>query len=34
MRVTVLQKQEDKLRPRLDELRASLEKALRENRLR
>ncbi|MEM2138332.1 MAG: prefoldin subunit beta [Candidatus Anstonellaceae archaeon] len=33
MRVSVLQKQEDKLRPRFDELRASLEKALRENKL-
>ena len=34
MRITVLSKQEDKLRPRFDELRASLEKAIKENRLR
>lgn len=33
MRVSVLQKQEDKLRPRFEELRTSLEKALRENKL-
>lgn len=34
MRVSVLSKQEDKLRPRFDELRAVLEKAIKENRLR
>ncbi|MFA6489465.1 MAG: prefoldin subunit beta [Candidatus Micrarchaeia archaeon] len=34
MRITVLTKQEDKLRPRFDELRAILEKAIKENRLR
>ncbi|VVC00089.1 Prefoldin subunit beta [uncultured archaeon] len=33
MRVGVLAKQEEKLRPKLDELRAKLEKALRENRV-
>jgi chaperonin cofactor prefoldin len=30
MRVGVLAKQEEKIRPRLDELRSSLEKAIRE----
>lgn len=34
MRIGVLQKQEDKLRPRLEELRIILEKAVKENRLR
>ena len=34
MRVGVLGKQEEKLRPRLDELRASLEKAIREGKAR
>lgn len=34
MRIGVLSKQEDKLRPRFDELRAILEKAIKENRLR
>ncbi len=33
MRVTVLSKQEDKIKPKLEELRAVLEKAIRENRL-
>jgi prefoldin beta subunit len=32
MRVGVLSKQEEKMRPRLDELRNTLEKAIRENR--
>jgi len=33
MRVSVLAKQEDKLKPKFEELRAVLEKALRENKL-
>lgn len=33
MRISVLSKQEEKLRPKFDELRAILEKALRENRM-
>ena len=34
LRINVLAKQEEKLRPRFDELRAVLEKAIKENRLR
>ena len=32
MRISVLGKQDEKIRPKMDELRATLEKALRENR--